>query len=148
VSSSARILALTVIVALIVAVTAAYVAVEASNGDSVDESAHLGTVPRGPRIVFRNTTLDATNGRVAVVPLDSPGSDRALLDVVCDRVAADEHRMSCLSTERGMTSTFEQKLYDDGQVVHSWPLPGLPSRTRLSPSGSLVADTVFVAGHA
>ena len=55
---------------------------------------------------------------------------------------------SCLVTDAGVTTTFEaQELDADWQQVASNPLPGVPSRTRLSPDGTLVATTVFVNGH-
>ncbi len=104
--------------------------------------------PTGPRIVFRHTGLDNAYGTVATVPLDDPGGARAFTDVSCDRVAAWEGGASCLVTERGVVTTFEALELDaDWQVVQTHPLPGIPSRTRVSPDGTLVATTSFVAGH-
>ncbi|HMO11226.1 MAG TPA: hypothetical protein PKB06_06955, partial [Actinotalea sp.] len=49
----------------------------------------------------------------------------------------------------GVATRYEAELYDAAtwQSVQSWPLPGIPSRTRLSPDGSHVATTAFVTGH-
>ena len=54
----------------------------------------------------------------------------------------------CLRTERGVVPGYDATLYtDDGVEVASWPLAGIPSRTRISPDGALVATTSFVTGH-
>ncbi|QSR32540.1 hypothetical protein CFI00_18995 [Nocardioides sp. S5] len=101
-----------------------------------------------PRIVFRHTGLDNEYGTVAVVPLDDPGGARAFTGAACDRVAARAEGVSCLITDPGVATSFEvQELDADWNEVASTPLPGVPSRTRLSPDGTLVATTVFVSGH-
>ena len=101
-----------------------------------------------PRIVFRHTGLDSEYGVVAMVPLDDPDGARAFTDVSCDRVAARPSGASCLVSDTGITTTYEVDELDAGwNQVDSSGLPGIPSRTRLSPDGSLVATTVFVAGH-
>jgi hypothetical protein len=83
-----------------------------------------------------------------VVPLDDPSGPRAFTDVTCDRVAARPGGASCLLNERGVAASFRGfELDADWQQVDSFDLPGIPSRTRLSPDGTLVATTVFVAGH-
>lgn len=101
------------------------------------------------RIVFRNTAPGQGYGHVAGVPIDDPGAARSLLDIACDRVAATPDSFSCLRTERGITPSYDARLYDSaGNQQLEWPLPGVPSRTRFSPDGSLVATTSFVTGHA
>jgi hypothetical protein len=83
-----------------------------------------------------------------MVPLDDPGGPRAFTGTVCDRVAAWDGGASCLATERGVVTRFEaQELDADWQVVDTRPLPGTPSRTRVSEDGRLVATTSFVTGH-
>jgi len=112
------------------------------------EQTPIAEVTDGPRIVFRHTGIDSRNGVVAVVPLDDPGGPRAFTDVSCDRVAARSEGASCLLTDPGVAATYEGfELDADWQQVASNDLPGIPSRTRLSPDGTLVATTVFVAGH-
>ncbi len=102
----------------------------------------------GPRIVFRHTGLDNRYGTVAMVPLSDPGGARAFTSISCDRVDATATNASCLRTVRGVVTRFVLDEYDE-----SWhrtagaALPGIPSRTRLSPDASLVATTTFVAGH-
>lgn len=110
--------------------------------------APVASVADGPRIVFRHTGRDAEYGTVAMVSLADPGGPRAFTGVACDRVAAGPDGASCLVTEAGVTTTYAvTELDPDWQPVATIALPGLPSRTRLSPDGSLVATTVFVAGH-
>lgn len=105
-------------------------------------------VMTGPRIVFRHTGVDDHYGLVAMVPLDRPGGARAFTDVACDRVDATRTDASCLRTERGVVTRFELAEYDaDWHETQRVSVPGIPSRTRLSPDGSLVATTTFVTGH-
>ena len=63
-------------------------------------------------------------------------------------MAAWEGGASCLVTKRGVVTRFEaEELSPDWTVLQTRPLAGVPSRTRLSPDGSLVVTTSFVAGH-
>lgn len=101
------------------------------------------------RIVFRNTAAGQGYGHVASVRIDDPAGPRALLDAACDRVAATSTSLSCLRSDRGITPSYSARMYDiSGAQQREWPLPGIPSRTRFSPDGSLVATTSFVTGHA
>jgi hypothetical protein len=103
---------------------------------------------KGDRIVFRNTAIGQGYGLVASVPLADPQGPRSLSHTACDRVDAKSDEFACLRSERGITPTYTATLYaDDGAERLQWPLPGVPSRTRFSPDGSLVATTAFVTGH-
>lgn len=103
----------------------------------------------GARVVFRNTAQGDGYGIIASVPLSDPSGARALGPVACDRVAASGTELSCLRSERGITPTYTARvLTETGETTTSWPLPGVPSRTRFSPDGTLVATTAFVTGHA
>ncbi|MBX7267810.1 hypothetical protein KIF24_18400 [Micromonospora sp. Llam7] len=100
-----------------------------------------------PHLVFRSTALGAQYGRVAVVPLSAPDGPRTFAPVSCERVHATTDRAVCLSAERGIVTTYSARLLDAGwQPIQDLPLTGVPSRTRLSADGSLVATTSFVAG--
>ncbi|WP_309135273.1 hypothetical protein [Cellulomonas sp.] len=109
----------------------------------------LGDVLDAPHLVFRSTLPGSTYGLVAAVPLDAPDGPRAFTDVVCDRVDVAAGTASCLRTVRGVVTSFETLLLDarTWEVARTWPLPGIPSRTRLSDDGRLVATTAFVTGH-
>lgn len=107
-----------------------------------------GPALTGPRVLFRNTAVGDEYGLVAAVPLDDPGAPRTISDLECDRVDATSQRTVCLRTIRGVITTFEAAIYSaDGTSESSWPLPGIPSRTRLSEDSRLVATTAFVTGH-
>ena len=102
----------------------------------------------GDRVVFRNTAAGEGYGRVASVPLDDPTGARAVTGIACDRVDATRGEFSCLRTERSIVPTYSATLYsNDGVVLQTWPLPGIPSRTRLSDDGQRIATTSFVTGH-
>ncbi|HAM26116.1 MAG TPA: hypothetical protein DCP11_05240 [Microbacteriaceae bacterium] len=102
-----------------------------------------------PRIVFRNTTPDSGYGLVASVPLSAPSGARSITTVPCDRVYATTRYSMCLRVDRGVVTTFSANLLDStGKTVHTWPLPGIPSRTRISPDSKLVGFTAFVTGAA
>ena len=112
------------------------------------DDADTGQLTSGPRIVFRHTGIDRHYGQVAMVALDDPSGPRAFTDRTCDRVYATADRASCLVVERGVVTRYEALDLDaDWSVVHKTELPGIPSRTRLSPDGTLVATTTFVTGH-
>jgi hypothetical protein len=103
---------------------------------------------KGDRVVFRNTATGQGYGLVASVPLSDPTGPRAVTSTACDRVDADQDAFVCLRSERGIAPTYTATLYDNNQKqLLQWPLPGVPSRTRFSPDGSLVATTAFVTGH-
>ncbi|MET0789667.1 MAG: hypothetical protein ABWY33_10530 [Cellulomonas sp.] len=153
-STRARVLAfIAVVVAIAVAATVYVVderrevrAERASEPEA--EQTPIAEVTDGPRIVFRHTGIDKQYGNVAVVPLDDPGGPRAFTSVSCDRVAARPEGASCLINHPGVAASYEGVALDsDWQQVASNDLPGIPSRTRMSPDGTLVATTVFVAGH-
>ncbi|MFF1879665.1 hypothetical protein [Leifsonia sp. NPDC058230] len=105
------------------------------------------TAASGPRIVFRNTASGAGYGLVASVPLADPSGARSLTKLACDRVYATQENEMCLHIDRGVVTSFGATLYDAaGKELKSWPLPGIPSRTRISADSRLVAQTSFVTG--
>lgn len=102
----------------------------------------------GDRIVFRSTASGAGYGHVASVPRDDPAGARTVSDLACDRIDATNALISCLRIVRGITPTYTATLYDgDGAERSAWALSGVPSRTRISPAGDLIASTAFVTGH-
>ena len=111
-------------------------------------STSVSAIEGRPRVVFRNTEVGSNYGLVSMVSLSDPGGPRAFTKVACDRVYATAGEASCLRTKRGIATTFEaQQLDADWKTERTWALPGIPSRTRLSADGELVATTSFVAGH-
>ena len=153
-SARARVLAFVGIVVVLVAGATVYVLAQGREvraqrrADPDAVRTPVAEVVDGPRIVFRHTGLDNELGVVAMVPLDDPAGARAFTGVSCDRVAARADGASCLTIDRGVVTTYEAHSYDaDWQEVDTSPLPGIPSRTRLSPDGTLVGTTSFVSGH-
>ncbi|NUL48815.1 hypothetical protein F7P69_26970 [Cellulosimicrobium funkei] len=105
------------------------------------------SLPDGPHVTFRNTATGEGYGMVASVALTDPGGARQVGGQACDRVDVAGEYLSCLRTLRGVPTTFETQVYDlEGQPVATWPLAGIPSRTRVSDDG-LIATTAFVTGH-
>ncbi len=104
--------------------------------------ADLATVMAGPYLLFRDTTLGPSYGRLAAVPLGSPSGPRAVTDVACERVYATAGRSVCLSARRGITNTYKAEVLGaDWAPIGNLPLTGLPSRARISRDGSLAATT-------
>ncbi|MEO6531840.1 MAG: hypothetical protein ABIN10_11750, partial [Specibacter sp.] len=102
-----------------------------------------------PHVLFRNTATGAGYGHVAAVPLAKPKGERAVTSVPCDRVYSAAGTQLCLRTNAGIVTTFTAIEYDtQWQQQQELPLPGNPSRVRVSPDGKLFASTVFVTGHA
>lgn len=153
-TTKGRAILFAVLSTLVVGVVTAYVVGDAHRyralhaAEPAVASVARTAVADGPRIVFRHTGIDNSYGMVAMVPLDDPGGARAFTDVSCDRVYATAVDVSCLQTQRGVVTRFDQVELDSSwQVTDTVPLPGLPSRTRLSPDGSLASTTTFVSGH-
>lgn len=120
-----------------------------TTGTSVAELA--SALPDGPQVAFRNTATGEGYGMVSSVSLSDPGGARQISGPACDRVDVAGEYLSCLRTLRGVPTTFETQVYDSGQDLGgepatTWPLGGIPSRTRMSDDG-LVATTAFVTGH-
>jgi WD40-like Beta Propeller Repeat len=107
----------------------------------------LAAVQKAPHLVFRNTAVGDGFAQVAMVPLDNPGGARAISPVKCDRVYARTVATLCLIIKRGIATTYQaQVLNAQWAAERTAPLPGLPSRARISPDGSLLATTTFVFG--
>jgi hypothetical protein len=102
-----------------------------------------------PYVVFRSVDRahPSTYGRLTVAPLDgaAPGAP-VLAGPACDRVAAGAGEGICLDVLG--TEMAVDLLGPRLQVVHSFDLPGIPSRARVSPDGRWGGVTSFVVGHA
>jgi hypothetical protein len=113
----------------------------------VAQGGDLSALRAQPHLVFRSTALGQGYGRVAAVPLTAPDGPRAFTPVSCERVYATAEDAICLAADRGLVTTYRAQLLDASWApTRDLPLTGLPSRTRLSRDGSLVATTTFVFG--
>lgn len=107
----------------------------------------LASMPLNNALVFRNTQATDDYGKVAWIPLDHLQGPRINTGLACDRVYRTGGMLSCLNANRGMNTTYEADIYSvGGQRLASSPLPGEPSRTRVSASG-MVGVTAFITGE-
>jgi hypothetical protein len=147
-----RVTALAVICVLALGAAVAYLVVSRNDQKNVEQHAaklvqgSLATIEAHPRIVVRNSALDASNGVVAIVPLDNPAGPRAITTTPCDRVYATAKDVLCLSSDRGFVTTYGAHILDNNmRQTQTLPFVGIPSRARLSRDGSLAATTSFTA---
>ena len=146
-----KLVAFAACVLLIVGGTVTFLVVRTSERDSISttstwQTADPASLPAGPRVYFRSAAPDDSYGKVAAVSAGDPTGPRAVTDLTCDRIDTRDTGMVCLS-QTGLGSTFSQEVLDArGEVLLRNDLPGLPSRTRFSPSGAFIASTGFVAG--
>ena len=111
-------------------------------------AAPLDRVLSTPGLLVRSTLPGDQYGLVAQVPLSDPAGPRTATATACDRIARAGTSTVCLRTVRGVVTTYQAELLDaQGETVQHWALPGIPSRTRSSPDGSLIATTSYVANH-
>jgi hypothetical protein len=96
------------------------------------------------QLLYRNVST----GRIAAVPVNSPGAEPKLSGLKCDRFAVAQQTAVCLAVRPGtlpaLTDVFVLDEYL--HVRHTETLPGTPSRARVSPDGMLVYWTLFVTG--
>lgn len=97
-------------------------------------------------LLVRSTGRDADYGQMAVA--DPAQGDRRALGSTCLRVSAAGDRVVCLTRDESFANPTRLVVMDRSlRELRSIDLPGIPSRTQLSPDGRLVAATVFVSGH-
>ncbi|TJZ58692.1 TolB-like translocation protein [Streptomyces piniterrae] len=146
---------LTVVTALLA--TTAFLAVDRAADRAADrERPHTGqpAIQRGEldlrrpgRLVFRSLAWGPQRDRLATVPLTAPGGPRTAAPRDCLRFHAAAGTGICLRKKSGVIPGHEAVLLDArGRAVRHFPVPGIPTRARVSPSGRLVAWTVFVSG--
>jgi len=111
------------------------------------EPKQLAHLMAAPHLLFEDTDLGHAYRKLEVVPLTDPSGPRAITPFTCDRVATAQKVGVCLATNRGVVTTYKAEIFDQTfKVLHTFFLPGLPSRVRLSPDGHWAAITVFVKG--
>jgi hypothetical protein len=118
-----------------------------TGGDVQTDDSAIATLQSGPHSVFVDTRLE--EGGYGHVGLVDPAVPDQIEDtpLVCDRVDMAADRGVCLQSDRGVLTTYKAVVFDDRfQTLESYDLPGIPSRTRVSPNGDLGAWTTFVSG--
>jgi len=99
----------------------------------------------GERLLFRSTAPDSY-GRVATVSRGNGAGPRTVSALACDRVYAAGGAAICLRPD-GPLATYQLAVLDAHLAVQdTYPLVGVPNRARVSPSGHVLAWTVFVTG--
>ncbi|MGV4983700.1 TolB family protein [Streptomyces sp. NRAIS4] len=102
----------------------------------------------GRRMIFRNTAYGPHHDELASVPAERPGAQRTASGMKCVRFSAAGGTGICLQSAQGTLRNGYRAVVLDERLTErrSYPLAGIPSRARVSPSGHLVAWTVFVTG--
>ncbi|GCE00137.1 TolB family protein [Embleya hyalina] len=107
----------------------------------------LGTTAE-PLLMFRNLAWGPHRDELATVRAADPDGARTASGVKCLRFHAAAGTGICLRAEHGtLRENYRAVVLDAGLHERAtYALPGIPSRARVSPSGALVAWTVFVGG--
>lgn len=102
----------------------------------------------GRRMVFRNMAWGPHRDELASVPAADPTAPRTASGVRCLRFYAAGGTGICLQAVHGTLNDTYQAVLLDSQLheLRRYPAAGIPTRARVSPSGRLVAWTVFVGG--
>ncbi|WP_051450676.1 PD40 domain-containing protein [Actinospica robiniae] len=124
------------------------------HSSEVASTAHAfsSTVPLSgtPKILYMSTAVGADEYHLAEVPESDAGASPDLSTLKCERSYAAAGTLSCLNAGSALNPTQYTEVYQDTtgtpKLLTKIPLPGNPSRTRVSPDGRLVAWTVFVSG--
>ncbi|MFJ4849690.1 MULTISPECIES: TolB family protein [unclassified Streptomyces] len=152
-----RLLVLLAAVAVLAAVAAAAVlhaadrAAEKDRPQAGGPAVTEGTVslaPDAPRMVFRNMAWGPHRDELATVPADDPTGARTASGTKCLRFYAAAGTGICLQAVHGAVQDSYRAVVLDAHLkeLRSYPLAGIPTRARVSPSGRMVAWTVFVGG--
>ncbi|MBK3635474.1 TolB-like translocation protein [Streptomyces sp. MBT97] len=113
---------------------------------------HAGTVSLRPttgrRLAVRNLAWGPHRDEIATVPADDPQGPRTASGVKCLRFHAAAGTGICLQAVHGALQDTYRAVVLDAHLreLRRFPVAGIPTRARVSPSGHLVAWTVFVSG--
>ncbi|MFI8455763.1 TolB family protein [Kitasatospora sp. NPDC085464] len=102
----------------------------------------------GRQLMFRNMAWGPHRDEITTVAADHPDGPRTASGVQCLRFHAAAGTGICLQAQRGaLEDTYRAVILDDHlHERRSFPAAGIPTRSRVSPSGHLAAWTVFVSG--
>jgi hypothetical protein len=99
-----------------------------------------------PHIVLRDMAAGQA-GYAGVVPASEPDGPRAVTDLACARIYAAAGNGICLSDRGDILNPYKVVFFGpDFKPRATSPLPGVPSRARVSHDGKYGASTVFVTG--
>ncbi|WP_328723134.1 TolB-like translocation protein [Streptomyces sp. NBC_00247] len=151
-----RLLVLLCAVTVLAVVATASVLHAAARSDRLDVAKPGGPVVTTGRItladqhrmIFRNMAWGPHRDELTTVPVTAPTGARTASGVKCLRFYAASGTGVCLQAVHGaLQDTYRATILDRSlkEKAH-YPIPGIPSRARVSPSGRLAAWTVFVGG--
>jgi hypothetical protein len=109
----------------------------------------VAAVEAQPHVLFRNMSVAAQAGLVALAPLNQADGPRQITGYSCRRLYMAAGHGLCLAEKADdpFGSPYRVRFFGpDFTTVHELPLAGLPSRARVSPDGALGSATVFVNG--
>jgi hypothetical protein len=103
---------------------------------------------RAPEIVFRNMAWGPHRDELATVPAGHPDGPRTASGVRCLRFYAAAGTGICLQAVHGKLADSYRAVVLDARLHERrhYPVGGIPTRARVSPSGRMVGWTVFVSG--
>jgi hypothetical protein len=152
VTTRVRLTLLSMICVVALGAALAYLVVSRNHQKNIEQQAagvpqiSLAAIEAQPRIVFRNTALGGSYGKVAMVSLGNPAGPRALTSTPCERVYATQKNVLCLSSDRGFVTTYGAHILDNNmRQKQSLTFTGIPSRARISHDGAYAATTAFTA---
>ncbi|MEV5750399.1 hypothetical protein AB0L00_21485 [Actinoallomurus sp. NPDC052308] len=99
-------------------------------------------------MVFRNMAWGPHRDELATVPAVAPDGPRTASGVRCLRFSTAAGTGICLQAVHGAVQDTYRAVVLDSRLreLRHFPLGGIPTRARVSPSGRMVAWTVFVSG--
>ncbi|GJF30829.1 TolB-like translocation protein; signal peptide [Kitasatospora sp. NE20-6] len=102
----------------------------------------------GRRLLFRSTAWGPHRDEITSVPADRPDGPRTASGVACLRFHAAAGTGICLQKDGdALAETYRAVVLDASlHELRRYPAGGIPTRSRVSPSGHLAAWTVFVSG--
>ena len=99
-----------------------------------------------PHVVVRDMAAGQA-GYGGVLDLGDPGGVRAVTDLACSRLYVAAGNGICLSDRGDIINPYKVLFFGaDFKVRSEKPLPGVPSRARVSADGRYGTSTVFVTG--
>jgi hypothetical protein len=109
----------------------------------------VAAVEAEPHVLFRNMSVAAQAGLVALAPLNQADGPRQITGYSCRRLYMAAGHGLCLAEvgDDPFGTPYRARFFGpDLKTVHELPLAGLPSRARVSADGTLGSATVFVNG--
>jgi hypothetical protein len=122
---------------------------QAQAGGPPIAAGHVSLAASAERLmVFRNMAWGPHRDELATVPAATPGGPRTASGVKCLRFYAAAGTGICLQAVQGAVQDTYRAVILDSRLheLRHFPLGGIPTRARVSPSGRMVAWTVFVSG--